>query len=108
MEPKMRRDLFLKDYYGNEYEAEVVKWYVRNYSLIDSYPNKGVMKAVIDAFIADCNLYALMVVENHEEWRSLNQQAIENARRRVDLLLEDWENKKAIQSLPPTSKKRDY
>ena len=102
MEARMCRDLFLKDHYGNEYEKEVVTWYVQNLPLIEAYPNSSVMRAVLEAFVADCNMYAIKHIDEHEEWRSLNQQAIENARRRVILLLEDAKNKHATQRIAPT------
>ncbi len=89
LEAIMRDDLFLKDYYVNQYEKEVVTWYVQNLNSIESYPNRPVMKAVVDAFIADCNMYAVRVPENHDLWKELNKQAIENDRKRIELLLSD-------------------
>ena len=102
MEARMCRDLFLKDHYGNEYEKEVVTWYVQNLPLIEAYPNSSVMRAVLEAFVADCNMYAIKHIDEHEEWRSLNQQAIENARRRITLLLQDAKNKKVALHAPST------
>lgn len=96
MESTMRNDLFLKDHYGTQYEKEVVTWYVKNLPLIEAYPHVPVIKAVVDAFIADCNMYAVRVAKNHELWKDLNKEAVENGRQRIELLLQDEKNKKQL------------
>lgn len=108
MEARMRKDLFLKDRYGDDYEREVVAWYVLNIPLIEAYhrldnsPLRAVMKAVVDSFVADCNMYAVCVIDNHDEWKLLNKQAIENTRYRIQLLLEHEKNRQIAVSAPST------
>jgi hypothetical protein len=78
-----------QDQCGDDFEREIVTWVENNHKAMDSYRNPTVIKAVLDAFVVDCNMYAIRLVDKHEQWKALNKQAIENTRQRVELLLED-------------------